>query len=452
MIIWLLLLGEFIAYGIPTAFLLFGAFCWVVWAVRLLQSRPYEPFTGDAPDLGVSVLVPTFNEAPQELKKNVETILKNISRGDEVLVIFDRRDNGRDQFQLDDPRVRVLSASNGKREAIRVGVEKAQNPIFLLTASDTRFTSTTIREILIPFNDDSVGGVTGRVTVAHRFGLGAWCYRWALTLRNLIIYPAMSRRGVVHVLNGECYAARTDIVRPLLSEFIDQRFLGKKFDSGDDGWMTTLLLKNGFKTVYQSTAVTETEPPVMFREFIQQQLRWCRNSTRRSCYAISSKWAWSKHWLYPFHLFVTLIKTPIWIVILGLAIGFLIFGGRNESQFAELLGPIWTDWRLAIFVLGLILVRGIRGAPYLWSEPRALYFLPLYAFIAPFILAPMRMYGMLTVRNSSWMTRGVSAKMGDSIAVLLVFVSALLGMGLLVASPVAAATLAAALDGDYDLY
>jgi hypothetical protein len=39
-------------------------------------------------------------------------------------------------------------------------------------------------------------------------------------------------------------------------------------------------------------------------------------------------------------------------------------------------------------------------------EPGALRFLPLYAFIAPFLLAPLKFVAMATARNAAWLTRG----------------------------------------------
>ena len=80
-------------------------------------------------------------------------------------------------------------------------------------------TESTVPEILKPFADPGVGGVTGRVLVSNRDGLGARCYRWSICLRNQMLYPGMSRSGTVHVLNGECYAARTEVARGLLDDF-----------------------------------------------------------------------------------------------------------------------------------------------------------------------------------------------------------------------------------------
>ena len=451
MICWILQATDMLIYHHVHLFLFFGAFCWLVWFVRLAASARYRPFTGESPDLPVSVLVPTFEEESGALESNLEAILRNTSPRDEVLVLFDERDPDRERLRLSDPRLRVFVAPPGKRAAIRVGIEEARNPIFLLTGSDTRLTESTIREILKPFIDPAIGGVTGHVAVANPRGVGAKCYQWAVALRNLMLYPAMSRSGAVHVLNGECYAARTALARRLLDDFTHQIFLGKRFDSGDDGWMTTLLLREGYKTVYQSTAVAVTVPPSSFYMFVRQQLRWNRNSTRRSLHAIRQGWAWRRGVMYPFHLVVSLVKTPMWIALGGFVIWHLIRGDGTDVVSSVFLEPYWSDSRWAFLIAGIVIIRGLRGLPYLVSQPRALAFLPIYAFLSPFVLAPLRMYGMLTARNSSWMTRGGPAPglaSGSSLALLVP-----IGVALLLVSSIPIVALAMAVsEDDFDAY
>ncbi len=451
MIYWGLQAADLLVYHTVHVFFLFGVFCWLVWSIRLVASSRYRPFEGETPALPVSVLVPSFNETLEVLESNLEAMLRHMSAQDEVLVLFDERDPNRTQLGLSDPRLRVFVAPPGKRSALRVGIEQARNPIFLVTGSDTQLTESTIPEILKPFADPRVGGVTGRVTVANDDGIGAKCYSWALNLRNQMLYPGMSRSGVVHVLNGECYAARTDVARELLDDFIGQTFLGKRFDSGDDGWMTTLLLREGHQTVYQSTAVAVTDPPASFGEFTRQQLRWNRNSTRRTLYAIRQGWAWRRSGFYPFHLVVTLVKTPLWIGLVCLAVFYQVGGGGEGTIASAWLEPVWGDFRWAFWILGIVMIRGLRGLPYLVRYPRALAFLPLYAFLCPFVLAPLRMWGMLTARNSSWLTRGQGSPRlahGASAALLLP-----IGLAAVVLSsfPVVALALAWTED-DFDAY
>ncbi len=409
MLNWVLQLSDLVVFNILHLFLIFGAFCWTVWIVKFVSSRRYRPFmTDEAIYLPVSVLVPVHNERKEVLEKSLNSILNHASPDDEVLLLVDERDKGKIAAGLSvaDPRLRVLHAPLGKRAALRLGFQQAKNPILVTTASDTYFTESTIPEIVKPFVDPEIGGVCARVITTNYKGIGAKCYNWILEMRNIMVYPALGKSGNVHVLNGECYAVRKKLALAYQDEFTSQSFLKKKCESGDDGWITTLLLKHGHKTFYQATAIAITEPPSSFKDFLKQQLRWNRNSVRRSVTVISQKWSHQRGLLYRFHIFVTLVKLPFWATIVVLAVIALLRGDGRDVLSSLWLEPAWSAWRPLIFIGGLILIRALRGMPYLLKHPKALAFLPLYAFIAPFILAPYKLYAMFTARNTAWLTRG----------------------------------------------
>jgi hyaluronan synthase len=407
MLYWLLQLLDLVFYDFLHLFLIFGVLCWFIWLLRYFVAHGYKPFESRRKTRPpVSVLVPIFQEEIEDLERNLRSVLAATSSGDEVLAIFDERYDRIGELKLKDPRLRSLLAPPGKRPAIAEGIRKAANPVILVTASDTQLMRDTITEIVKPFDDPEIGGVCGNVAVWDDRGIGAKCYKWAMSLRNLMVYPSLSRSGSVHVLNGECYAMRHELAVQFLDEFLNQRFMGKKFDSGDDGWMTTLLLRHGHKTVFQSTAVAVTEAPRKLRDYVRQQIRWNRNSTRRTLHAITKKWAYKRGFMYPFHLFITLIRAPFWMTVILLALYRYLTGTAIGVKAAHWFDPTWSNWRLIFFILAIIIIRCLRGMPYIWRQPKALIFLPLYAFIAPFLLAPMKIYAMLTLRNARWITRG----------------------------------------------
>jgi len=408
MVYWTFQFADLLDYDTVHLFFVFGALCWVVWLLRMVVSAGYRPVrTAGKATSRVSVLVPILDEATAVVEDTLTSILAAASPDDEVFAIFDERNaRQRLELKLTDRRLRCLVAPQGKRMALSAGIQAAANPILVVTASDTRLAPDCLREIVKPFQDDRVGGVCGRVTVQDDAGLGAKAYKWALELRNLMIYPTLSRSGSVHVLNGECYAVRTGLARDYLHEFLNQRFLGRRFDSGDDGWMTTVLLRHHHRTLYQSTALAATRAPQSLLEFMSQQLRWNRNSTRRSLHAVTRRWAYAIGPLYPLHLMLTLFKTPLWLFVITLAFIRWINHQPIGVQSLAWVEPIWSDWRLLLFVAGVIVIRALRGLPYLIQEPRAFLFLPLYAFISPFVLAPLKLYAMVTARSSRWITRG----------------------------------------------
>jgi hyaluronan synthase len=247
-------------------------------------------------------------------------------------------------------------------------------------------------------------------------------------MRNLMIYPALSTRGRVHVLNGECYAVRRYFALEYQFDFVNQKFLGRQCDSGDDGWMTTLILKAGYTTVYQSTAVAITEAPSSLEGFIDQQTRWNRNSFRRSTTVLLQGWSWSRGFMYILQLFTSLVRCPAWIAVLIWAIYSLITRSWTPTATTIWLEPWWSTYRIPIFLLSLILIRALRGLPYLIENPRALFFLPLYAFIAPFFLAPIKLYAMITAYDTRWITRNpdkpVTNQKAPVVAILIIIMLA----------------------------
>jgi len=409
MIYWLLQFADLIYYNIFHLFFAFGLFCWFVWTLRIFLSTRYKPFkTAEPFRPSVSILVPIYNEKTDILLESLGTMIKNTGADDEILALVDVRDKAATMpgAIFRHPRLHIVIAPPGKRQALSAGFQYAINPIVIVTGSDTQFDNNTVDEIVKPFIDPKIGGVTGQVVTTNDNGIGGKCYQWSLVLRNRMIYPAMSTSGTVHVLNGECYAMRKELALVCEEEFLNQTFMGKKCDSGDDGWMTTLIIKKDFKTVYQSTAIAYTNPPTSFREFLRQQTRWNRNSTRRSLTALSNGFAYKHGPLYPFQLFISLVRLPFWIVVIGYA-GWRFFFGHDIGVVAtSWFDPWWHMFRPLIFIAGVIIIRALRGLPYLVREPKALLFLPAYAFISPFILAPYKLYAMLTARDTKWLTRG----------------------------------------------
>jgi hyaluronan synthase len=433
MIYWLLQFADLVYYHIFHIFFAFGAFCWFIWILRVVRSAPYKPFVTVEPfSLPVTVLVPIYNEKLDVLTESLGSMIKYTSPNDEILALVDVRDDAvREPGALiHHPRLKMIVAPPGKRPALAAGFNAAANPIIIITGSDTQFNKDTIAELVKPFIDPKVGGVTGQVITTTDRGIGAKCYEWALVLRNKMIYPAMSRSSAVHVLNGECFAVRRELAVLFQEEFLNQKFLGKICDSGDDGWMTTLLVKHEFKTVYQSTAIAYTVPPTNFGAFLRQQLRWNRNSTRRCLLVLTQGWAYQRGFMYPFQHYIALLKLPFWIIVIVLAAIRFFIGHDIGVVAASWFDPAWHIFRPAIFLAGVIIIRALRGIPYLVDQPKALLFLPAYAFISPFILAPYKLYAMLTARDTRWLTRGkekkkkgFSAYTASTAAILLVVVS-----------------------------
>jgi hyaluronan synthase len=97
----------------------------------------------------------------------------------------------------------IWTETPGKRNPIRVGVEAASREIAVLVDSDTVWTADTLDELVKPFRDPRVGGVTTRQRILDpsRSVLTRWA-DWLEGVRSEYSMPAMSVLGTVGCLPG----------------------------------------------------------------------------------------------------------------------------------------------------------------------------------------------------------------------------------------------------------
>ena len=197
----------------------------------------------------------------------------------------------------------------GKRLAIAAGL-RASDPatdVVLVLDSDTVWAPDALREMLRPFADPRVGGVTPRQAI---FDVGDNPVRrlanWMEDIRYHLTVPAQSVFGQVGCLAGRTIAYRRTAFEPAVERLVRQTVFGVPQHVGDDRVLTNELLRNGWRTVYQSTALVETDAPSDWRTFWRQQLRWGRSSQRETL--LSLRWLWRRP--VAFASFATDIVTP----------------------------------------------------------------------------------------------------------------------------------------------
>ena len=284
-----------------------------------------------------------------------------------------------------------------------MGVVNAESEIVLLKDSDTVFAPGSLAELLKPFADPEVGGVTSN---QHIFNPnGNWVRRiceWMEDSRFKISTPAQSSSGVVGCLPGRAIAFRRNIVLSCLREFLNEQFLGTRCETGDDRSLTSHVLRRGYKTVYQRKAVVFTDSPSTFSDFVKQQLRWARSSQRYTLMAIP--WIFKKPKILAFH-FLTDMVTPFFFTAVVVVGGLNIVFGLDRVVLIE--GTPWAKlWSgILLGLIGMNLSLGFRQIPHFLSKKSDLVWLPIYTFVMTFVMVPIRLYGFFTMSNQGWMTR-----------------------------------------------
>jgi hyaluronan synthase len=122
--------------------------------------------------------------------------------------------------------------------------------------------------------DPELGASTGNVLLRNErqnlltrmVGTSSWI--------GLNIYKqAQSVIRSVVCCSGCLAAYRADLLREIVDEFANQRFLGERCTHSEDRHLTNLVLKRGYGVVYVPEATSWTEAPATAGGFLRQQRR-----------------------------------------------------------------------------------------------------------------------------------------------------------------------------------
>lgn len=380
----------------PTLFMAFFVYVWALWTAKSLAARRYRPWTGSAAGLSTSVIVPVFNEPEAIFRRALASV--SFNRPTELIAVVDGGDPDVAAVAYDycDRVLRVPKA--GKRAAIAAGLE-ASNPktdVVVVLDSDTVWDPTALQEMLRPFADPRVGGVTPRQAI---FDVGNNRVRqladWLEDLRYHLTVPAQSVFGQVGCLAGRTIAYRRTAFEPAVERLVRQTVLGVPQHVGDDRVLTNELLRSGWRTVYQSTARVTTDAPSDWRTFWKQQLRWGRSSQRETL--LSLRWLWRKP--VAFASFLTDIITPFALfAVAALAVAHAV---RMEGGETGFLLPA----ELGLGYAGMLLSIGVRQVPHFRRAPGDIRWLPIFVLQLTFLIVPIRILAFATMLHQGWGSR-----------------------------------------------
>ena len=267
---------------------------WSVWLFRT-SSSGYTPFEQNI-DEKVSVIIPVYNEDPHLFKACVDSIVAN--NPDEIIIANDEFSNNSMEF-LDSfgyENIVLITSKHGKRRAMADGCKAAKHNIIVYSDSDSIWRHNTKEELLRGFYSGDIAGVGTRQLVLNaNKSIARRIANFMLNTKYLYFQQALSVKGIVSCLSGRTVAYRKQAVLDVLDEFEHETFLGAECVSGDDVSLTCLVLRNGYKTVYQSTSVIESEFPDSILKLCKMRIRWGRNSYRAYLKALADGWVFKRH-------------------------------------------------------------------------------------------------------------------------------------------------------------
>jgi cellobiuronic acid synthase len=267
----------------------------------------------------------------------------------------------------------------------------------VIVDSDTIWADGMLPELLIPFADERVGGVTPRQSIFKRNHNNVRRLAdWLEDLRYNSTAPAQSVLGQVGCLAGRTIAYRREACEPAVARLVSQRVLGLDIHVGDDRVLTNEILRSGWRTVYQSTAKVTTDAPNTWLRFWKQQLRWGRSSQRETF--LSLGWLWKRPFTFLCFTSDILIPFLLYAILVSAVVRSAL--GVPSPMDASLLT------QLGIAYAGMITSIGLRQMSHFRRYPRDLIALPVFVLQVTFFMAPTRLAAFATMFHQSWLTRG----------------------------------------------
>lgn len=289
------------AYSIITAVYLISRYLLAAFYRPVPVNEEFTP--------AVSIIIPCFNEE-QWIHRTIESCLDQDYPMDKLEVIVVDDCSTDDSFQRIrqtadrlyelgeeyETRDRLhfirLEQNGGKRQALAKGVEAARFDLVVFVDSDSFLDPCAIRHLVQPFQDEKMGGVTGRTDVANTYTNALTrmqSARYYIAFR--VMKAAESLFDSVTCLSGPISCYRRELIEGNMDNWLNQSFLGHKATFGDDRAMTNMILRK-HRTAYQDTAICSTIVPNRHSQFLKQQMRWKRSWLRESTTA--ARFIWKK--------------------------------------------------------------------------------------------------------------------------------------------------------------
>jgi hyaluronan synthase len=379
------------------AYLAFQLVRTVLW----LRYKPYALPPGPLPK--VTVIIPAYNEGAMVEKSIYAAVASDYPADQLEIICIDDGSKDDTWTYIDRARRRYpklikairFPKNRGKKEGLYAGFTRGKGDFFVTIDSDSVIAPDTIKQIIAPMlHDPKIGAAAGNVRVYNRLrSVMARMLAVRFVLAFDFLRASQSMYGCVTCTPGALSAYRAAALKPILRQWRTQTFMGLPANIGEDRALTNFVLRQGYYSSYQRSALVHTLVPETYRGLCRMYLRWDRSNFRENW--VQLKFIFTryraKHRLLPIlDFFITQIEFPLTYLFLGL-----------------LLVSFWLYPIVALkFFAGLGVLTLVWMYHYIHQE-RDMDFIYgiIYSYFAFFALNWVQPWAFLTVRNDRWLTR-----------------------------------------------
>lgn len=274
-----------------TSLLVFKAGLFLFMLYKYVKYKPVASVSDDELP-NITVIVPAYNEG-----KQVWDTLMSLAESDypqdklELLSIDDGSGDDTWEWMLDAKRqlgdcldILQQPENKGKRHALYRGFNLGSGDIFVTVDSDSIVDKDTLRHLVSPFvHNKDCGAVAGNIRVLNnKKAILPKMLDVSFVLSFEFVRSAESHLNSVLCTPGALAAYRSEAVHHCLPEWINQTFMGKPSDIGEDRAMTNMILKQGKHVLFQKNAVAYTNVPEEYTGLYKMFIRWGRSNVREN--------------------------------------------------------------------------------------------------------------------------------------------------------------------------
>ncbi|HZR79406.1 MAG TPA: polysaccharide deacetylase family protein [Chthoniobacterales bacterium] len=238
----------------------------VIWLAYRFRRLPGAEFTEPA-----SIVMAAYNEG-KVIAATLNSLLATDYQGElEVIVVDDGSSDGTaaevERIAAGDGRIRLLRQQNrGKARALQRALSEARYGLVVFLDADTHFQRDTLRLLLEPFADDTIGAVSGHAKVGNLRTFIARCQSLEYTCGFNLDRRAYTRWNCITVVPGAISAIRKAAI--VHAGGLSLQTLAEDTD------LTLALHKDRQRIVYVPQAIAWTEAPESVRTLARQRFRW----------------------------------------------------------------------------------------------------------------------------------------------------------------------------------
>ncbi len=393
-----------LAFGL-TIMALFTLISRIVFARCYVPCPPVE----DALLPYITIIIPAYNEGAQVYRTVQSIMVSRYPKGKMDVICVD--DGSQDDTwawmikarETFGTRIHLIRqpVNRGKRQALLAAFMKAKGSVFVSIDSDSEVLPDTLRHLISPLAINPwIGAVAGNVRVLNLAeGSIPKMMDVSFTAAFDFVRSGQSVYGGVFCTPGALSAYRAEAVKPWVNAWVHQTFMGVRANIGEDRAMTNLILKGGYRVVYQREAVVLTKMPVSYGGLQRMLLRWARSNVRENLVMVSfvlrcfRKGHGGSGWVRLFCVTQMIRMTMGEAFKVALLTQMLLFP-------LETLLPLVAGGLISA-ILPAVVHQWRHGGWFGWR-----WAIP-YSFFWLFGLSWISLWGLLTAPNSGWLTRGM---------------------------------------------